>query len=123
MSTILAVDSSHGTSKSHHKVAAATTNATSVKAGSTTIVLAMLSNPTAANKFVKFFDKATAPTLGTDVPKMTVLVPPGRTIPVTGHGIGLRFSSGLAYAITGAIADNDATAVAAGDVSLDLWYE
>jgi hypothetical protein len=74
---------------------------------------------------VKLYNKATAPTVGTDVPAMIIPVPaavagvPGvATLPVGFNGF--RFALGLGLAITGAVADNDTTAVAAGQVKVIL---
>jgi hypothetical protein len=36
--------------------------------------------------------------------------------------LGLSLTTGIAYAVTGAAADLDATAVAAGDVIVNLLY-
>jgi hypothetical protein len=101
---------------------AATTNATSVKASAGTLFSFAVSNVNAAARFLKFYNKASAPTVGTDIPILVV--------PVAANGmqwgsfadLGMRFSTGIAFAITGAGADSDATAVAAGDVKVVLNY-
>ena len=81
----------------------------------------MLSNTSAGWRWLKIFNKVSAPVVGTDTPWFTVGVPPGQTVSVN-CGVGLRPSTGLAYAITGNPADNDATAIAAGDVALCINY-
>lgn len=101
---------------------AATTNATSVKGSAGNLYSATLSNTSASAKFVKFYNKATAPTVGTDTPIWTVLVAAGATITIQMDMNPLRFSTGIAYAITGAVADADTTAVAANDVHGFLNY-
>lgn len=104
-----------------HIVAAASTNATSVKGSAARLLGWEFSNHTAAWKFVKIFNKATAPTLGTDTPVMTIGVPPnGRASAEL--VVPLTVATGLAMAITGAVANNDATAVAANDVVGSLFY-
>lgn len=103
--------------------AAATTNATSVKATAGNLYGIVLTNVTAAAKFVKLYNKATAPTVGTDVPVATFAlgVSSGAvTYPLGSQG--MRFSAGIALAITGALPVADATAVAAGDVQVHLDY-
>lgn len=101
--------------------AAATTNATSVKGSAGTLFGFVLSNTTAAFKFFKVYSKATAPTVGTDVPIATWGIPPNGSV-VFASEVGMAVPTGIAYAITGASADADATATAVGDVVGNLIY-
>jgi hypothetical protein len=102
---------------------AATTNATSVKATAGTLYQATLTNVSAAAKFVKLYNKASAPTVGTDVPVATyqLLTSAGASTYQFGAQ-GWRFNLGIALAITGGLAIADSTAVAAGDVQVHLDY-
>ena len=89
---------------------AASTNATVVKATPGFIYSGILSNSGAAAAFVKFYNKATAPAVGTDIPVMTMAVP------ATGHAVvdvnpGFQFTAGIAIAVTNLSTDADATAV------------
>jgi hypothetical protein len=104
---------------------AATTNATLVLTGTSGLHAFYATNTGAAAAYVKLYNKATAPTVGTDVPAMILVVPaaaggvPGVcTLPI-GHN-GFRFALGLGLAITGGAADADTTAVAAGQVKVML---
>ena len=106
----------------HRLVAAASTNSTLIKAGPGELSGFVLINPSAAVKFVKFYDKATAPTVGTDTPIMTVLVPAGDTVILPAID-RVEFENGLGLGITGAAADNDTTAVVAGDVISQVFYK
>lgn len=101
---------------------AATTNATSVKATAGNLYVLNISNLSAAPKFVKLYNKASAPTVGTDVPLdvFEVAANSSRSLPFGTSGI--RFTTGIAYAITGAQPDSDTTAVAAGDVKVHGAY-
>lgn len=106
-------------------VSAATTNATSVKASAGTLHTLVAVNTTATLKYVKFYNKASAPTVGTDTPVQTFAVPgntagAGVAVPIPTQG--LNFSTGIAFAITGAAADADTTAVGAGDVIISYGY-
>ena len=101
--------------------AAASTNATSVKASPGVLSGGILCNNTAAAKFFKFYDKASAPTVGTDTPKFTLIIPANNNI-VLDHAVGAGFTVGIAYAITGAIGDADTTVLAANDVHGYLSY-
>lgn len=101
---------------------AATTNATSKKAGAGILYGFSLCNKAAAAVYFKFYDKASAPTVGTDVPVFKLLIP---TLACRDRSmlLGLNFTLGIAYAITGLEANSDTTAVAAGDVSGSFDYK
>lgn len=72
--------------------------------------------------YLKFYDKATAPTVGTDVPVLTLVLPAPKEAFLYDLG-GLVFTNGIAYGLTTSAADNSSTAVAAGDVlGLNVVY-
>jgi len=103
----------------------ATTNIALILTGTSGLHAFYATNTGATPAFVKLYNKATAPVLASDVPAMILPVPaaaagfPGvATLPI-GHQ-GFRFALGLGIAITGAVADNDTTAVAAGQVKVML---
>lgn len=99
--------------------AAASTNATLVKAGGTTLKQLFITNSSAATKYFRLYDKATAPTVGTDAPVIVIAIPATSSKElVFGDNTGLPFKNGLSYAITGGAARLDATAVAAGDAQV-----
>lgn len=103
--------------------AAATTNATSAKASAGTVYTIDAMNTTAAVKYLKLYNKASAPTVGTDTPVRTIALPPSNATYRIQFPSGYYFSTGIAYALTGAAADADATALAAGDVvGLNIDY-
>jgi len=102
--------------------AAATTNATSVKATGGNLYGALLTNYSAATKYFKLYNKASAPTVGTDVPVATIPIPATSAVPLEWGPLGLRLGTGIAFALTGAMADSDTTALAAGDVKVVLAY-
>lgn len=101
---------------------AATTNATSVKATAGSLYTLNITNFSAAAKFVKLYNKATAPTVGTDVPLQTIEVAANASRQIEYGALGVRFTTGIGYAITGLQPDADATAVAAGDVKVHGSY-
>jgi len=103
----------------YHVVSLATTNAALIKASYGRMWALSAFNTTAADKFIKLFNKSTAPVPGTDTPVKTFRVPANGSV-VWVPGIGSAFNLGLGVAIVGAAADLDATAVAAGDVILDI---
>jgi len=105
----------------HRKLAANTTNATSVLDAAGRVYGWYVFNLSAATKYLKLYDLAAAPAVGTDTPVMTIPIPPGGGANVWFSG-GIAFSTGIAYAITGGVADTDTTALATNDVVLNLLY-
>lgn len=108
------VVASSGGEVPYHNLSAATTNFTNVKGSACQMYDYVLSNTSASIIFVKFYDKATAPGTG-DTPKRTVQVPANGTVLQT-IPKGMKFTSGFGWAATGAVADNDNTAIAANCV-------
>lgn len=98
-----------------------TTNLTVVKAGAGRFYGYEIYNNAASVRFVKLFNKTTAPTLGTDIPWRTIAVPAG-----TGRAIsipqGTSFGVGLSFATTTLAADLDTTAVTANDLIINIDY-
>lgn len=114
---------------SHKLFSAATTNATSVKTTQGYLLGGLVANVAAVVRYLKFYNKASAPTVGTDVPIFTVPLPAGSAnVPaivsiadlVGPHGH--LFAAGIAYAITGAAPDADTTVIVANDVTVNLNY-
>ena len=101
---------------------AATTNATSVKNSAGTVWNIVASNVNAAARYVKFYNLAVAPTVGTSVPAFTITIPAGGTVNISGGANGIRFGTGIALAITGAMSDADTTAVAVNEVKVATSY-
>lgn len=101
---------------------AATTNATSTKTSAGVLYGFSLCNTSAAVKYFKFYNKASAPTVGTDAVALKVLLPAGACV-ARDITSGRRFTTGIAYAITGGQADSDTAAVAAGDVVGGFEYK
>lgn len=103
---------------------AASTNATSVKASAGAVHGFTATNTTASLKYLKFYNKASAPTVGTDTPIWTQPLQPSNVPTVIRFPKTLHFSTGIAIALTGAAADADTTALAAGDVvGLNIAYD
>jgi hypothetical protein len=101
--------------------AAATTNATSVKGSSGQVYTIDVFNAAAYNVFLKLYNKATAPTVGTDVPVMTIPVQSGGGFSKTWPH-GLPFSTGIAYAITKLQGDTDTTAVLVNELTGNMTW-
>lgn len=105
-------------------ISAATTNATSVKASAGTVYAVMAFNLNAAVRYLKLYNKASSPTVGTDTPVATFPIPAS----TTGAGFvinldpGADFATGIALALTTGVADADTGAVAANEIFVHLVY-
>ena len=121
-STRIAPNAADGHSTTHHLVSAGTTNATSVKTSAGSIGQIVVTNTNAANRFFKLYNLASAPTVGTSTPVMTVLVPPNQTVQISGSFPAMRCSTGIAYALTTGVAVADTGAVGAADMSVSIFY-
>jgi hypothetical protein len=101
---------------------AASTNATSVSATANTLLYGYyISNTNSSVRYVKFYNKASAPTVGTDTPVL-VLAIPGSGAANVSFPAGINFTTGLAFATTTGAADSDTAAVAANEVIVNLVY-
>ena len=100
---------------------AATTNPTSVKASAGDVFKIVGNNTVASKRYLKLYNKASAPAVGTDTPLMTLPLLASAAFEFSFSS--LYFSTGIAYAITGAAADADTTAVSSGDIEcLNIVY-
>lgn len=91
-----------------------TTNATAAKASAGKLFSVNGYNSTATVTYLKFYDKATAPTVGTDTPALTLALPASATFNYDLGGIA--FATGIGYGLTTVAADNGTTAPAAGAI-------
>lgn len=105
-------------------ISAASTNATSTKASPGTLYSIVAINLNAAVRYLKLYNKASAPTVGTDTPIMTFPIPAS----TTGAGLaidwgpGVDFSIGIAFALTTGSASSDTGAVAASEIFINGVY-
>jgi len=105
-------------------IALATANPNLVKAAPGVLVGLHAINQSAAVKYLKFYDMKQVPTAGSGAPVRRYAIPASSTGAgfVVPFFVPARFLVGIAFTITGAQADTDATALAAGDVTLTLEY-
>jgi hypothetical protein len=114
--------SNQGASLTSHLIAAASTNATTVKASAGVVNTIQVSNINAAVRYLKLYNKATAPTVGTDTPVMTIMLPPGSNQVINFAPFGFRFSTGVSFALTTGMAVADTGAVSAAEHSVSFVY-
>ena len=112
--------------KAHFKSSANSTNATSVKASAGTVFNMIIHNThggsgSGSSITIRFYDKATAPTVGTDVPIIIIHVGSGTSKEVN-FTSGITFTNGIAYALTAGDSLLDATAVDADGVQVYIGY-
>lgn len=104
---------------------AASDNATSLKASAGQIYAIQVFNVNAAVRYLKLYNKASAPTVGTDVPVKTLAIP-GNT---AGAGMvlawpqGLGFDTGIAFALTTESTDAGTTGVSADEITVNIDYK
>jgi predicted transcriptional regulator len=114
------------TTKAHFKSSTNSTNATSVKASAGTVFNMIIHNThggsgSGSSITIRFYDKATAPTVGTDVPMIIIHVGSSTSKEVN-FTSGITFTNGIAYALTEGNSLLDATAVDADGVQVYMGY-
>jgi hypothetical protein len=80
-----------------------------------------IANNAAYAVFVKFYNKATAPVVGTDTPVFTIQIPASSATNVN-FAPGINFPTGIGIGASKAVGDGDSTALATNDcVANILW--
>lgn len=109
-STRVTPNAADGHSSHYHLISAASTNDTLVLTGARAVGLIVATNINAAARYLKLYNKATAPS-SADTPIMTILLKPGETTAIAADnsirlplGLGIRLTTGIAVADTGAVA-------------------
>lgn len=111
-----------GCSTTAHVISTASTNAVNVKNGVGVLCALQVSNINAAIRYLKLYNKASAPTVGTDTPVMTIMLPPSSNQVLTFAPFGFRFSTGISYALTTGMAVADTGAISAAETSVGFVY-
>lgn len=104
-----AVTATPVTATAYSVVTTASTNGANIKNAAGGLYEVTVSNVTATPIFVKFYNKASAPTVGTDVPILTIAAAANSTVSLQFGATGKRFSTGISIAATGVITAADAT--------------
>jgi hypothetical protein len=107
----------------HRRISTANNNSALVKEGLSELVGVIGSNVNAAARFLKLYDKATAPTVGTDVPRLVIpLVAANSPIHLDFSNAPIEFGLGIGLGIVTGSADSDNTPTAAGEQVVTLLY-
>lgn len=105
----------------HRNIDAGVTATTQIaKASAGQLYGYFISNNAATARFVKVYNKATAPTEA-DTPVLTFQLPAASSANVS-HPNGVAFSTGISYRASTGRADNDTGATTTGDVIVNLYY-
>lgn len=113
-----------GTARPFRLISAATNNATVVKSTAGEVWAIWAANISAAIRFLKFYDKATAPNPLVDTPVFVCGVP-GNTAGAGGSlpfPRGMAFNIGIGIVVVTGIADTDNTATAANEVAVSIAF-
>jgi len=81
-----------------------------------------LANSGASGVFVKLYDAAAAPQVGTDAPLMTLFLPAAGVI-ASRHPNGIAFANGISVAAATGAEDDDTGAPSAEMVVVNLFFE
>lgn len=106
----------------HRVISAGSTNATVIKGASGVVSSIHAANINAAIRYIKFYNKATTPTIGTDTPVLVIAVPPSGTVTIP-FPAPMPFGAGIGYGMVTGITDADATAVAANEILMTVVYK
>lgn len=106
----------------HAKISTADVNATNVKSSAGTVMAGLIANKALTGMWLKLYDKATAPVVGTDVPVCRVFVGASSTLPFDFGPNGGKFVNGIGYGMTSTDANTDTVGVLAAQCYLTLVY-
>lgn len=107
----------------HHKVAAGNTNPTSLKTSAGTVYGVSITSRAGTEVYLKFYNKASAPTVGTDTPVL-VLGCPATDAKSYPFPKGVDFSTGIAYGMTDAgPLDADTDVMTADECVINIQYK
>lgn len=121
-STVGLVPQTSGGLTLSHTVSAGSTNATSLKASAGQVYEVCANSNAAYPVYLKLYNKASAPTVGTDTPVKVIEAQAGVPACMRTEE-GFAFGTGIAWAMTKGIADADATAVLASDATVEIGYK
>ena len=121
--TLVTPEVSGPTPLHHRRVSTANVNAANVKAGAGRLLGVQITNVkgSSAAVFLKLYDKATSPTVGTDTILKTLACPSGQSVNFQ-FPMGIYFSAGISLGITADMVDSSTTGVGAADCIIHLDY-
>jgi hypothetical protein len=114
------------TTQAHFKSSTASTNSTLIRGSAGSVFNIIVHNTHSGGGSgsaiaLRFYDKATAPVVGTDVPMIIIHVQSNDSKEIN-FTSGITFKNGIAYSITDGTALLDATPVSADGVQVYIGY-
>jgi hypothetical protein len=114
------------TTQAHFKSSTASTNSTLIRGSAGSVFNIIVHNTHSGGGggsaiTLRFYDKATAPVVGTDVPMIIIHVQSNDSKEIN-FTSGITFKNGIAYSITDGTALLDATPVSADGVQVYIGY-
>lgn len=110
----------------HHRTSTTGLNPTVIKANTGRLLGLSVLNLSANHHYIKFYDKSSAPSVGTDTPVLTIFAwnynSPDMQVFAKLPPEGILFKRGIAYAITGGLADTDTTTINENEVIVNAQY-
>lgn len=109
----------------HKTVSAASTNATTVKASPGKVYSIQASNVNSSPRYLKLYNKASNPTVGSDTTVKTLIIPGNSNGAGTNivFPTGIEFTLGIAFALTTEATDAGTTGVAASEIVVNIDYK
>jgi hypothetical protein len=106
----------------YRKASTANNNATLIHAGPTYVYGLTVHNVNAAVRYLKLYDKVSAPTVGTDTPAFTIPIPASGGAVHWYPSVPVEFALGLGIGIVTGGADSDNTSTAANEQFVTIIY-
>jgi hypothetical protein len=107
----------------YSKISTADNNSTNIKASSGLVYSINACNTNAAARYLKLYNKATAPTCGTDIPALRVMIPATNCTQPIVVPFGLSFPLGIGICIVTGATDADNTSTAANEQTVNIAYK
>lgn len=99
------------------------TDAAVVKASAGQLGWLVVTNINASPMYLKFYNSASAPTLGAGTPVLRFMVPGNSNGFTINLGAGAEFTTGIAFGIVTGLIDSSSTSAAANEVLVNLGYK
>lgn len=114
---------SAGGLSNHYLESAASINATIIKNTTGKLYSLHIFNSVASVRYIKFYNKTSAPVPGTDTPVFKFVIPANfNGYLIIPNSYGRSFTTGIAYVITANLVNTDTTAIGAGDIIVNAEF-
>lgn len=105
----------------YYRTSTASTNGVNIKASAGKVYSIVATNTNAAVRYLRLYNTAGAPTVGTTSTVFGIALPAGGGFSQT-FPTGITFGTGIAMSLTTGAADTDTGAVAADDIKVNITY-